>query len=180
LLKEWKVFNLRNAINANVRPHRVSVTLAEPVGEDFNARYSATRRHYLYRILNRRAPPALELGKVWLVPVKLDIAAMHEAAQILVGHHDFTTFRSMECQAQSPVKTLDSLDVSRFGELIEVRAVARSFLHNQVRSMVGSLKYVGDGHWDVADMKAALDAKAREACGPVAPAEGLYLIKVDY
>jgi tRNA pseudouridine38-40 synthase len=180
LIKDWTPFTLRNAINGNMKGHRISVTNAEPVPDDFNARFSATRRHYLYRILNRRAPPALERGKVWFVPVELDAEAMQTAAQILVGHHDFTTFRSTECQAKSPVKTLDLFDVSRRGEMIEVRTSARSFLHNQVRSMVGSLKFVGDGTWKTADMKRALDARSREACGPVAPADGLYLMQVDY
>ncbi len=180
LIKDWPPFTLRNAINGNMKGHRISVTLAEPVPDDFNARFSATRRHYLYRILNRRAPPALERGKAWFVPVELDAGAMQKAAQILVGHHDFTTFRSSECQAKSPVKTLDLLEVSRLGEAIEVRAHARSFLHNQVRSMVGSLKFVGEGNWSVADMSRALAARSREACGPVAPAEGLYLMRVDY
>jgi tRNA pseudouridine38-40 synthase len=180
LSRVWKPFTLRNAINANVRPHRVSVTLAEPVPDDFNARFSARKRHYLYRILTRRAPPALEKGRVWWVPVALDIEAMQEAANFLIGHHDFTTFRSGECQALSPVKTLERLDVSGHGDMVEVRASARSFLHNQVRSMVGSLKFVGDGHWEAGRMKTALEARAREACGPVAPAEGLYLIGVDY
>jgi tRNA pseudouridine38-40 synthase len=180
LIKDWTPFTLRNAINGNMKGHRISVTLVEPVADDFNARFSATRRHYLYRILNRRAPPALERGKVWFVPVDLDVGAMQEAAQILVGHHDFTTFRSSECQAKSPIKTLDLLDVARNGEVIEVRTNARSFLHNQVRSMVGSLKFVGDGNWKAGDIKRALEARSREACGPVAPADGLYLMQVDY
>jgi tRNA pseudouridine38-40 synthase len=178
--REWDTFELRNAINAGVRPHRVSVLAAEPVPDDFNARFSATRRHYLYRILNRRAPPTLELGQVWFVPVALDAATMHEAAQVLLGHHDFTTFRAAECQANSALRTLDQLDVARYGEFVEVRTASRSFLHNQVRSMVGSLKFVGEGKWTAADLKAALDAKDRKACGAVAPPEGLYLTRVDY
>jgi tRNA pseudouridine38-40 synthase len=180
LAKDWPPFILRNAINGNIKGHRICVTLAEPVAHDFNARFSAIRRHYLYRILNRRAPPALERGRAWFVPADLDVDAMQAAAQMLVGHHDFTTFRSSECQAKSPLKTLDFLQVSRHGEIVEVRAHARSFLHNQVRSMVGSLKFVGDGNWTAADVKKALDARSREACGPVAPAEGLYLMQVDY
>ena len=180
LKREWDTFELRNAINAGVRPHRVSVLAAELVADDFNARFSGTRRHYLYRILNRRAPPTLELGQVWFVPVQLDAGAMHEAAQLLLGHHDFTTFRSSECQASSALRTLDQLDVSRHGELVEIRAASRSFLHNQVRSMVGSLKFVGEGKWKALDLKAALDARDRKACGAVAPPEGLYLIRVDY
>jgi tRNA pseudouridine38-40 synthase len=178
--REWDTFELRNAINAGVRPHRVSVLAAVPVADDFNARFSGTRRHYLYRILNRRAPPTLELGQVWFVPVALDAEAMHEAAQQLLGHHDFTTFRAAECQANSALRTLDQLDVARHGEVVEVRTASRSFLHNQVRSMVGSLKFVGEGKWTAADLKAALDARDRKACGAVAPPEGLYLTRVDY
>jgi tRNA pseudouridine38-40 synthase len=180
LLREWDPFVLRNAINAGVRPHKICVVLAELVPDSFNARFSGTRRHYLYRILNRRAPPTLDLGQVWFVPVELDAGAMHEAAQILVGHHDFSTFRDSQCQAQSPMRTLDRLDVSRIGEFIEIRTESRSFLHSQVRSMVGSLKLVGEGKWTAKDLKAALDAKDRTACGVVAPPEGLYLVRVDY
>jgi tRNA pseudouridine38-40 synthase len=180
LLREWDPFVLRNAINAGVRPHKVCVLEAELVPDSFNARFSGTKRHYLFRILNRRAPPTLDVGQVWFVPVVLDAEAMHAAAQILVGHHDFSTFRDSQCQAQSPMRTLDRLDVSRFGEFIEIRTESRSFLHSQVRSMVGSLKLVGEGKWNAKDLKAALDAKDRTACGVVAPAEGLYLVRVDY
>jgi tRNA pseudouridine38-40 synthase len=180
LKREWDTFELRNAINAGVRPHKVSVLEVELVGDDFNARFSGTKRHYLYRILNRRSPPTLDEGQVWFVPVNLDADAMHAAAQQLVGHHDFSTFRASECQANSPMRTLDQLDVARYGEFIEVRTSSRSFLHNQVRSMAGSLKYVGEGKWTARDLKAALDAKDRKACGVVAPPEGLYLTQVDY
>ena len=180
LLREWDPFVLRNAINAGVRPHKVSVILAELAPDSFNARFSGTKRHYLYRILNRRAPPTLDHGQVWLVPVDLDADAMHEAAQLLVGHHDFSTFRDSQCQAQSPMRTLGRLDVNRFGEFIEIRTESRSFLHSQVRSMVGSLKLVGEGRWTIKDMQAALDARDRAACGVVAPPHGLYLVKVDY
>ena len=180
LIKDWSPFTIINAINANVRPHRISVTEAVIVADDFNARFSANRRHYLYRIHNRRFPPALDHNRAWWVPVELDADAMHEAGQVLIGHHDFTTFRSSECQAASPVKTLDFLEVRRVAGEIEIRTNARSFLHNQVRSMVGSLKNVGDGRWSKADLKAALDAKDRAACGPVAAACGLYLTQVDY
>ena len=180
LIKTWDCFKLRNAINGNLRPHAVSVLAAEAVADDFHARFSANRRFYLYRILNRRSPPALDKGKVWWLPADLDAAAMHEAAQLLLGKHDFTTFRAAQCQAQSPVKTLDRLDVARYGELIEIRTEARSFLHNQVRSMVGSLKLVGEGKWRARDLKSALDARDRSRCGPVSPPGGLYLLKVDY
>jgi tRNA pseudouridine38-40 synthase len=180
LLREWDPFVLRNALNGNVRPHPVSVLEAKPVADDFHARFAARRRHYLYRILNRRSPPALDKGRVWWLAPELDAGAMHEAAGHLLGRHDFTTFRAAQCQAKSPVKTLDRLDVARYGELIEIRAEARSFLHNQVRSMVGSLKLVGEGKWRHRDLLAALEAKDRARCGPVAPPEGLYLLKVDY
>jgi tRNA pseudouridine38-40 synthase len=180
LAKTWDPFKLRNALNGNLRPNPVSVLEAAAVPDDFHARYSATRRHYLYRILNRRSPPALDRGKVWWLPVDLDADAMHGAAQHLVGHHDFTTFRAAQCQAQSPVKTLDRLEVARYGEIVEIRADARSFLHNQVRSMVGSLKLVGEGKSRPRDMKTALEARDRSACGPVSPPEGLYLLRVQY
>lgn len=180
LVKSWDPFKLRNALNGNLRPHPVSVLEAEKTADDFHARFSANRRFYLYRILNRRSPPALDRGKVWWLPVDLDANAMHEAAQHLVGKHDFTTFRAAQCQASSPVKTLDRLDVARYGELIEIRADARSFLHNQVRSIVGSLRQVGEGKWRAYDLKRALEAADRAACGPVAPPEGLYLLRVGY
>jgi tRNA pseudouridine38-40 synthase len=180
LLKPWDPFKLRNALNAHVRPHPVSVLEVIAAGDDFHARFSATRRHYLFRILNRRSPPALDKGKVWWLPVDLDSDAMHAAAQVLVGNHDFSTFRAAACQASSPVKTLDRMDVARYGELIEIRCDARSFLHNQVRSMVGSLKLVGEGKWTAHQLNRALMAKDRAACGPVSPPDGLYLLKVDY
>ena len=180
LPKSWDPFVLRNAINGNVRPHPVSVLEAEEVSDDFHARFSATKRSYLYRILNRRAPPSVDRDRVWHVPVEMDAEAMHEAAQHLVGKHDFTTFRAADCQAQSPVKTLDRFEVSRYGEEIEIRAEARSFLHHQVRSMVGSLKFVGEGKWPAIKMKKALEARDRSACGVVAPPHGLYLVSVGY
>jgi tRNA pseudouridine38-40 synthase len=180
LAKSWDAFILRNAINANVRPHPISVLEAEEVSGDFHARFSATRRRYLYRILNRRSPPALDKGKVWWLPMELHSDAMHEAAQCLIGKHDFTTFRAAQCQAQSPVKTLDRLDVARYGEEIEIHSEARSFLHSQVRSIVGSLKLVGEGKWRTGEIKSALEARDRARCGPVAPADGLYLVKVSY
>ena len=146
----------------------------------FDARFSATKRHYLYRIVNRRADLALDRHRAWRVSRPLDAAAMHEAAQRLVGRHDFTTFRAAECQAKSPVKTLDRLDVELGGDHIGVAASARSFLHHQVRSMVGSLVQVGDGRWSADDLARALAARDRKACGTVAPPDGLYLVQVDY
>jgi tRNA pseudouridine38-40 synthase len=171
---------VRDALNAHLRPHPVAVLRAERVAPDFDARFSATRRHYRYRIVNRRSDLALDRNRAWRVPRPLDAAAMHGAAQGLVGRHDFTTFRAAECQAKSPVKTLDRLAVERAGEEVLVHAAARSFLHHQVRSMVGSLVLVGDGKWSRDDLSAALAARDRSACGQVAPPEGLYLVAVDY
>ncbi len=180
LEKDWAPNKVRDALNAQVRPEPISVLTCERAADDFDARFSAQARHYLYRIIDRRSPLALERNRAWGVFRPLDAKAMHEAAQALVGHHDFTTFRSTECQAASPEKTLDRLEVSRHGEVLRVEASARSFLHNQVRSMVGSLKAVGEGRWTRADLQKALDARDRAACGPVAPACGLYLARVDY
>jgi tRNA pseudouridine38-40 synthase len=171
---------IRDALNAHLRPQPVAILSAEKVADNFDARRSAVRRHYLYRIANRRPDLALDRGRAWRVPRRLDDAAMHVAAQRLTGKHDFTTFRSTECQANSPEKTLDRLDVSRVAGEIHISATARSFLHNQVRSMVGSLVQVGDGKWSPDDLAAALEARDRAACGPVAPPEGLYLVRVDY
>ena len=178
--KHWDPDTVRDALNAHLRPHPFAILSAEQVSDDFNARTSATKRHYLYRIINRRSDLALEAGRAWRVPRPLDADAMHKAAQQLVGKHDFTTFRSTECQAKSPVKTLDVLSVERNGEEVTVSAIARSFLHNQVRSMVGSLEAVGEGKWNADDLSRALAARDRTACGPVAPADGLYLMRVDY
>lgn len=180
LTKEWDTDTVRDALNAHLRPYPIAILTAERVADDFNARTSAVKRHYLYRIINRRADLTLEAGRAWRVPRPLDAAAMHKAAQDLVGTHDFTTFRSTECQAKSPVKTLDVLGVGRNGEEVTVSAIARSFLHNQVRSMVGSLVAVGEGKWSADDLAKALAARDRAACGPVAPPDGLYLMKVDY
>ena len=171
---------LRDALNALMRPNPVAIVEAEEVPDTFEARFSAIRRHYLYRIVNRRAPLTLDRGQAWLVNKPLDAEAMHEAAQVLVGTHDFTTFRSTLCQAKSPVKTMEELSVSRYGEDIEIIARSRSFLHNQVRSMVGSLKLVGEGKWTRRDLERALKAADRTACGPVSPPDGLFLLKVDY
>jgi tRNA pseudouridine38-40 synthase len=180
LAKAWEADTIRDAMNAHLRPHPVAVLMAEMAADDFDARFSARQRHYLYRIVNRRPDLALDAGRAWRAPRPLDAAAMHAAAQLLVGKHDFTTFRATECQAKSPVKTLDRLDVERQGDEVQVRASARSFLHHQVRSMVGSLVQVGDGRWSADDLARALAARDRKACGPVAPPDGLYLVKVDY
>ena len=180
LVKNWDTDTVRDALNAHLRPHPIAILSAQKVAADFNARTSAVKRHYLYRILNRRADLTLDLGHAWRVPRLLDAAAMHAAAQLLVGKHNFTTFRSAECQAKSPVKTLDRLDVERRDDEVNVQASARSFLHNQVRSMVGSLVMVGEGKWNADDLSKALDARDRAACGQVAPPDGLYLMNVDY
>lgn len=178
--RAWPADTVRDAVNAHLRPAPVTILTAEVASAEFDARFSAVKRHYLYRILDRRPPPALDRGRVWHVPARLDTEAMHVAAQALVGNHDFTTFRAAECQARSPVKTLDRLDVSREGAEIAIRASARSFLHSQVRSMVGALKKVGEGRWPVGAVGAALTACDRTRAGPVAPPEGLYLVAVDY
>jgi len=180
LSKDWQPNIVRDALNAYLRPHPIAVLAAEKAADDFDARFSAKRRHYLYRIINRRADLALERERAWRVPRPLDEGAMHEAAQLLVGKHDFTTFRSTECQAKSPLKTLDALGVAREGDEVRVAACARSFLHNQVRSMVGALVNVSEGKWSAGDVAAAPAARDRTACGQVAPPQGLYLVKVDY
>jgi tRNA pseudouridine38-40 synthase len=180
LEKHFEAGKVRDALNHYLRPAPIVVLEAAIADAEFHARFSATGRHYLYRILNRRSPPALEEGRVWHVSPRLDAEAMHHAAQALVGQHDFTTFRAAECQAKSPVKTLDGLDVSQRGDEIHIEASARSFLHHQIRSFTGSLKLVGEGKWQPRDVGNALAAKDRAACGPVAPPDGLYLVRVDY
>jgi tRNA pseudouridine38-40 synthase len=180
LARAWPTDTVRDAVNFHLKPEPVVVRDCAVVPDSFDARFSATARHYRYRILARRAPSALDSDRVWWVPQPLNAAAMAAAAQVLVGRHDFTTFRAAGCQSRSPVKTLDRLVVTRAGEEIVIEASARSFLHNQVRSMVGSLKLVGEGKWTAADLAAALSAANRAACGPVAPARGLYLVQVDY
>lgn len=180
LPKAWRADRLRDALNAHLRPHPVAILAAEDVPDSFDARFSAIKRHYLYRIINRRAPLSLDKDRAWLVRRFLDVEAMHAAAQSLIGKHDFSTFRAAECQAQSPLRTLERLDVTRAGEEIHIRASARSFLHTQVRSMVGSLEHVGSGKWTLADFRAAFEACDRRCCGRVAPACGLYLASVDY
>jgi tRNA pseudouridine38-40 synthase len=180
LARDFDTDTIRDALNAHLRPHPVAILEVEQVTSDFDARFFARARHYRYRIVNRRADLALDRERVWRVPRALDAQAMHEAAQLLVGHHDFTTFRSSECQAKSPMKTLGRLDVAREGEEVRCEVSARSFLHNQVRSMVGSLVQVGEGKWSANDLASALAARDRTACGPVAPPCGLYLVRVDY
>ncbi|HEY1943148.1 MAG TPA: tRNA pseudouridine(38-40) synthase TruA [Roseiarcus sp.] len=180
LTRAWDGWRLREAVNAHLAGQAVAVLGAEPAADEFDARRSATMRHYVYRIVNRRAPLALDRGRAWRVKRALDAEAMHEAARALIGRHDFSTFRDSQCQAKSPVRTLTRLDVTREGERIEFAVSALSFLHRQVRSMVGSLVEVGLGKWRAADLKAALDAADRSRCGQVAPACGLYLARVDY
>ncbi len=180
LEKDFEAGKVRDALNYYLRPAPIVVLEAQAVDSEFHARFSATSRHYLFRILNRRSPPALEEGRVWHVSHRLDAEAMQAAAQYLVGQHDFTTFRAAECQAQSPVKTLDRLDVSRRADEIHIEASARSFLHHQIRSFAGTLKLVGEGKWQPRDVKAALEARDRSACGPVSPPDGLYLVRVGY
>jgi tRNA pseudouridine38-40 synthase len=180
LTKDWNTDTVRDALNAHLRPHPIAVLKAERVSDDFDARFSARQRRYLYRIIDRRADLTLDRNRAWRVPRALDAQAMHAAAQHLVGRHDFTTFRAAECQAKSPVKTLDRLDVERLGQEVRVHAAARSFLHTQVRSIVGSMVLVGEGKWNAQDLTAALAARDRSACGPLAPPAGLYLVHVEY
>jgi tRNA pseudouridine38-40 synthase len=180
LARNWPADTVRDALNDHLRPDPIAIVEAADASADFDARFSAKCRHYRYLIVDRRAPLALDAKRAWRVAVPLDTAGMDGAAQSLVGRHDFTTFRSSSCQAVSPVKTLDAISVARDGARIVVTASARSFMHRQVRSMVGSLKLVGEGKWPVAAIAAALAARDRAACGPVAPAHGLYLARVDY
>ncbi len=184
LEKSWPDDTVRDAINAHLQMAReqVSIITASQVDEAFDARFSALKRHYVYRIICRRAPLVIEKNRALWSPKPLDVAAMHEAAQRLVGRHDFTTFRSVQCQANSPVRSLDRLDVIPGAQdgLIEIHASARSFLHNQIRSFAGTLRLVGEGKWSAEDVEAALAARDRKACGPVAAPEGLYFHSVDY
>jgi tRNA pseudouridine38-40 synthase len=181
LPRDWPADVVRDALNAHIRPHPIAVLRVDPVPEGFDARFCAVRRHYLYRIVNRRAPLALEAGRAWLIRQRLDPEAMQSGARYLIGRHDFSTFRDSECQAESPIRTLERLDieVAADGE-IHIRAAARSFLHRQVRSIVGSLALVGSLKWSPGDLKLALERRDRSACGTVAPAAGLYLCAVDY
>ena len=178
--REVTPHRLREGLNALVRPHRISILEVERVVDDWHARFSCLGRRYLYRILNRRAPPALEAGRVWHIAVPLDVEAMAEGAAHLVGRHDFTTFRSAQCQSDSPVKTLDRLEISRAGEEIHITAAARSFLHHQVRSITGCLAMVGRGQWTPCDMRKALEARDRAALGFNAPPQGLYFVEAIY
>lgn len=180
LAKDYRPDTVRDAVNQHLLPAKVAVLCADIVSEDFHARFSCIRRAYEYRIVNRRAPLTLDLGRAWRVPAPLDAAAMHEAAQCLVGRHDFTTFRAAACQAETAVKTLEMISVSRLGDDIVIRTAARSFLHHQVRSMTGTLVEVGKGKWRARDVRDALEARDRTRCGQVAPAEGLYFLRADY
>ena len=180
LSRQWDPFRIREALNYHLRPAPVAVLDVEAVDDTFEARFSATARHYEYRILTRRAPPVIERNHVWHIPKPLDAEAMDHAATLILGTHDWTTFRSAECQAKSPIRTLDRFTVRREAEHIVVAASARSFLHHQVRSMVGSLRLVGEGKWSPAQFRAALDARDRRRCGAMAPSAGLYLTAVSY
>lgn len=178
--KDTDADTVRDALNHHLQTKAAAVLKAEAVTEDFHARFSAKERAYLFRILNRRAPSALEWGRIWHVARPLDAAAMHSAAQNLIGKHDFSTFRAVRCQAKSPVRTLDVLNVSQVGDEIHITAEARSFLHNQIRILAGTLKLVGEGAWSEAQIIAAFEAKDRTAGGPTAPPDGLYLTRVSY
>ncbi len=180
LAKEWRGDVVRDAVNQYLVHERIAILSAEKVSEGFHARFSATGRHYVYKMLNRRAPPVFERGFVWHLKRKVDVTAMDAAAKLLLGRHDFTTFRDMDCQADNPVRNLDRFDVTQDGELVLFHLSARAFLHRQVRSMVGTLELVGSGRWSEDDLVKALEARDRRACGPVAPSAGLYLDRVDY
>ena len=180
LAKDTTARTVCDAVNAHLRPHPVAVLSAEAVGEDFEARFGAIRRAYRYEIINRRAPLTVDAGLAWHVHVPLDADAMQSGAQHLIGKHDFTTFRAAQCQAKSPVRTVDEVNVTRDGETIAIEVVARSFLHSQVRAFAGSLKLVGEGRWPPEEVAAALEARDRSRCGPTAPPDGLYLMQVDY
>ncbi len=180
LQRDWPEDRVREAINHHLKPAPIAVLHCVVVEDSFDARFSALKRHYLYRIIMRRAPLTIDRDRAWRVARPLDAKRMHEAAQVLIGRHDFTTFRASQCQAASPVKTLDHISVTRTGNEIAIRVSARSFLHHQVRSFVGALKWVGEGKWTASDLAAALAARDRTRCPPLAPAAGLYLTGVDY
>ena len=180
LSRAWRADQVRDAVNFHLRPQPIVITAAEQVSDEFHARFSCTRRSYEYRILNRRAPAALQRNHAWWIPEKLDAHAMAEATSVLLGKHDFTTFRASQCQAQSPIKTLSHLSVQHSQQQIVVQTYAPSYLHHQVRSIVGSLVEIGRGKWTAANLKQALMAADRKACGPVAPASGLYFVSAEY
>jgi tRNA pseudouridine38-40 synthase len=180
LEKTWSVDKVQGAVNQHLSPLPVSLLKVEKASEKFHARFSALSRHYVYRIINRRAPLTMDHGFAWHIKRKINADAMAEAAKFLVGEHDFSTFRDAECQAESPVRTIDRFDIIQTGDMIECHVSAQSFLHRQVRSMVGSLENVGSGKWTPQDLKTALEAKDRRACGPVSPPDGLCLVRVDY
>lgn len=186
LQRNWAPFRLSEALNAHLRyaGNPVGILNCSVIDDDFHARFSAIQRHYVYRIIARRTPLTVEKGRAWYVKIPLNIDAMNDAAKVLIGAHDFTTFRSTECQAKSPIKTLDTLDVTERNlhgvNVVEISTTARSYLHSQVRSFAGALKMAGDGKWTAQDMRNALEAKDRKACAPVAPAHGLYLVSVRY
>jgi tRNA pseudouridine38-40 synthase len=179
-VKAHKPFSIQQGINFHLSTRQISVVHVEAVADDFHARFSANKREYLYRIINRSPWLALERGRAWLVPEKLNVAAMHEAAQLLIGHHDFTSFRDTKCQSKSALKTLDRFEIIRHGQEIRCHVAAQSFLHHQVRNMVGTLRLIGNGKWTQADLLNALSAKSRPAAGETAPPDGLYLVKVSY
>ena len=180
LAKDLSTDKVRDALNFHLGDHPISILQAEAVHDEFHARFDAVEREYLYRILPRRPRLALDVGRVWRVPYKLDYEAMHEAAQFLTGQHDFSTFRASECQAKSPIRTIDEISVSKVADEVHIKVRARSFLHKQVRSITGTLNEIGRGNWTKDDLRAALEAKDRTKCGPVAPPDGLYLVKVRY
>lgn len=182
LTRDWRTDKVRDAMNAYLKigGDRIAILRVEAALPEFDARFSALKRHYIYRIINRRAPGALEFSRAWHIARALDADAMHAAAQTILGHHDFSTFRASDCQASGPMRTLDRLDVERIGDEVRIHASARSFLHHQVRSMAGSLEQVGCGRWQVSDLRAALESRDRTRCGPMAPAHGLYFVSVDY
>lgn len=180
LANQWQPDKIREALNYHLKPDAISILSVVAIDNEFDARFSAKERHYIYRIINRRAPLAIDNGLAWHVQQKLDVGSMQIAAQYLVGHHDFTTFRSVHCQAKSPIKTVNKVQVTSNGEDIEIDVSARSFMHNQVRSFVGSLKNVGEGRWAPEQVQIALQAVNRHECGEVAPARGLYLAQIDY
>ena len=180
LPSEFSTRTVRNAINQHLKPAPISVQQVEVVSSEFDARFSAIKRHYRYHIINRRPPLTFQKNRAWLVHGDLNVEPMQEASQLLIGKHDFTAFRSINCQAKSPIKTLDKIDVERQGQNVFVTVSARSFMHNQVRSIVGSLKMVGEGKWPISQIGDVLESRKRTQCGPVAPAHGLYFTKVEY